>query len=58
MNQVKTQIEKYIKEGKEVLTVFESKQLLLGAGFPVNQFALASNVDQAVSIAVLFHLFP
>ncbi len=51
MNQIKDQIRKYLDQGRDVLTVFESKQLLLDAGFPINQFGLASNPDQAASIA-------
>lgn len=44
-------IKTFLTQGKEILTVFESKQLLKDAGFPVNKFGLATEPEQAVALA-------
>jgi acyl-CoA synthetase (NDP forming) len=54
MSQPNEKIKEFLAKGRNVLTVFESKQILKAAGFPVNQFGLASNPDQAVMLAERF----
>lgn len=51
MNQPAEAIKEFLAHEKSVLTVFESKKLLRDAGFPINQFGLANDLDQAVTLA-------
>ncbi|MHA2231832.1 MAG: acetate--CoA ligase family protein [Candidatus Hodarchaeales archaeon] len=51
MNLPSKTIKTFLAQGKEILTVFESKQLLKEAGFPVNRFGLATEPEQAVTLA-------
>jgi len=48
---VTEKIKTFLAQGRTVLTVYESKQILEDAGFPVNRFALVDNQDEAVEVA-------